>query len=759
MLYSKTPKKFIFRVESHLKPARTRDIKIHHSALVESTEQFERCKWTWKCRYLVEHVSAKFGLAYDLRVHRIRLKADQTLIGESMMDNFDDIPINNPSKDKFGFYHIAESIAETIVRISKPEGAVISIYGAWGTGKSSMVNLIKHSIRNDIPESKLKIIELNLWWFKGEEAIAMEFFRKLCSEIGASHEQIAMLGSQLLGGLSPMIGPLVNILLPGLGSVASEMMDLTKKQIEQQQTVESLHKQISKRLEESKRKLLIVIDDIDRLSPDEALLVFRLVKSVGRLPNVIYLMAYDRAIAEKAVSSRYPSEGSHYLEKIIQAGFDVPSIPQARKIKILQEFLTEIWGEKIPDEDAHYWSIMRGVVIPEIKSFRNLLRLKNMLEVSWRPVSGEVDPLDFLGIEIIRIKRPKLYYILKQSKNYLTDHGLPGLNLFGTQTELFDFSEKLFLSGLSGEEKMSVKRALVCLFPPIKRTFSKLERLIGESSFNEDDIINWSKNRRVCSSKHFDTYFRFLPSEYNISLNESNQLIENCDKPDYIKSALLSALISSNGSGGTRASTLLDELELRADEIQVPKIKNFLVTLFSLNDRIYTYIDGIKSPYTNNNYRIYKISRKITMNLSIEDRSELIISAAKQSGGSFLFELSQWAYREYNPREGDIRVSEENRNTTIDDMNKLQLMAQRKIQQAASDGTLLHYRSLVRILLLWDRFTNDLLHEKHEKPGFWCRQQMDIENSLERFSELFVMKSNVYEPQNTTDLDDTYVAQ
>lgn len=94
--------------------------------------------------------------------------------------------------------------------------------------------------------------------------------------------------------------------------------------IEQGDSVEKLHAEPSKALREQKKRFLIVIDDIDRLSPDEALLIFRLVKSVGRLPNVMYLLVYDRPLAEKIVSERYPSEGPHYLEKIVQAAFELP---------------------------------------------------------------------------------------------------------------------------------------------------------------------------------------------------------------------------------------------------------------------------------------------------------------------------------------------------------------------------------------------------------------------------------------------------
>jgi predicted KAP-like P-loop ATPase len=97
----------------------------------------------------------------------------------------------------------------------------------------------------------------------------------------------------------------------GVGAVTSGAMEFVSGLIQQDETVETLYAEISKALSDQQKRFLIVIDDIDRLSPEEALLIFRLVKSVGRLPNVIYLLVYDRDLAESVIADRYPSEGPH----------------------------------------------------------------------------------------------------------------------------------------------------------------------------------------------------------------------------------------------------------------------------------------------------------------------------------------------------------------------------------------------------------------------------------------------------------------
>jgi predicted KAP-like P-loop ATPase len=130
------------------------------------------------------------------------------------------------------------------------------------------------------------------------------------------------------------------------------------------------------------------------------------VKSIGRLPNVIYLLVFDRQLAELIVAEKYPSEGPHYLEKIIQASFD---IPQPRHADLCQELLQQIdaiCGSPEADDMVRFMNVFYDVIAPEIKTPRDLIRLTNTLSVTWPAVGGEVDRADFIGLETLRLLRP-----------------------------------------------------------------------------------------------------------------------------------------------------------------------------------------------------------------------------------------------------------------------------------------------------------------------------------------------------------------
>ena len=239
--------------------------------------------------------------------------------------------------------------------------------------------------------------------------------------------------------------------------------------ITQGETVEKLHGELSKVLKDGSRRYLVVIDDIDRLSPDEAILIFRLVKSIGELPNVIYLLAYDRQLAEKIVTERYPSEGPHYLEKIVQASFELPKPSRLSLAKEFERRLYSIIEEEKFEDEVYANNLFSEVIAPEIKTPRDLLRILNPLRVTWAAVKGEVFPVDFLCLETLRIQRPGLYHTLRTNKGRLTGKEESGsLRVEEPSREQYD---EIFLKQEPPSEHERLRRGLMRLFPALKRVW------------------------------------------------------------------------------------------------------------------------------------------------------------------------------------------------------------------------------------------------------------------------------------------------
>lgn len=215
----------------------------------------------------------------------------------------------------------------------------------------------------------------------------LEFFHQLYRGLPARSQKakkaVSRFGSILLRDLAPLTGAAANYATPGTGEIVSNGMNFLSKIIQEEETVEKLYDEISRALSKNEKHYLMIIDDIDRLSEDEVLLIFRLIKSVGRLPKITYLLAYDREVAEEIVSKRYPSEGPSYLEKIVQASFDIPYPLRSDLQRFFIKSLDKVWEEP---RESKYWREYQA------SGFRHFLDLFHDVVGASNPITSRCHP-------------------------------------------------------------------------------------------------------------------------------------------------------------------------------------------------------------------------------------------------------------------------------------------------------------------------------------------------------------------------------
>ena len=646
------------------------------------------------------------------------------------MSEFDDKPIDSPEEDKFGFKPLAETIADSILKMTKPEGTVIAINGLWGSGKSSFINLVRHHLCDKTKDGDLKIVDFKCWWFRGEEALTIAFFRKLCSSMDSSEvdtkKAISELGAQLLVKASPLVGAMTNVAMPGAGSTASSLTEFIASFIQQDETVEELHEGIYEKLQKGSKRYLIIIDDIDRLSPDEAMLIFRLIKSVGGLPNIMYLLAYDRQLAEKIVTERYPSEGPHYLEKIVQASFE---LPEPSRVSLENEFLSRLDSviEERGYKDGEYFrNLFDEIIAPEIKTPRDLIRILNPLKVTWPAVKGEVDPAGFLCLETLRVQRPKLYATIRANKILLTGSVMEDIG-FSARRRLeerrtADQYNKIFLEPEPESEHERLRDGLMQLFPELERTWRNVEQI--------DLPPDRDRQRRICSPRHFDTYFRFSLSEHQLSREEIETLIQKVGDFDYIRRTCLDAAETKLTNGFTRATILLHELVIRADLIPKDRIGDLLRAIYSIADELIekegsNMLEGTVT-------QLDRLTLKLRIDsLPLETRSAVLHKACEQAAVGYLSRIVNVAYGHHFPTEGNSPKPEKECLTTEDHAVELKDLALTRIREARVNGLLINCPLLDRVLFLWIRVDEEGVRS-------WISEVTDDNIAVARLAKAFI---------------------
>ena len=176
------------------------------------------------------------------------------------------------------------------------------------------------------------------------------------------------------------------------------------------ETLENLYKELIELLKKEKNKrFLIIIDDIDRLNAQEAIAIFRMVKSVGRLPNVLYLLVFDRILTEKMVKKFHKSEGSQFLEKIIQVNFEVPYPLQIDINNAILYSIEQICESPNIRQHQRFMNMFYDIAVSYLTTPRDVVRFKNVLSVTWPAIAHEINVADFVVLEILRLYEPRLF--------------------------------------------------------------------------------------------------------------------------------------------------------------------------------------------------------------------------------------------------------------------------------------------------------------------------------------------------------------
>ena len=197
-------------------------------------------------------------------------------------------------------------------------------------------------------------------------------------------KQIKNYSSKLLRLGEISVDPTISI----LGIVNIRIGALWKFRHSDNESLGNQRKEIDKFLEKLPRRLVIVIDDIDRLDGEETRLIFKLVKLVADFPNTIFLLAYDREkvgkrMDEWSIRDGDSIEGQEYLKKIVQQPFPLPKPEKddiyTELLKAIGNELNRIGFDRKQVSDLHWFNLV-SFNEPLMELFFNHPRRKTLRE-------------------------------------------------------------------------------------------------------------------------------------------------------------------------------------------------------------------------------------------------------------------------------------------------------------------------------------------------------------------------------------------
>ena len=263
-----------------------------------------------------------------------------------------DLPIKGKEEDKLNRNGFAEALASAIRSWRDKPSVVIGLFGDWGSGKSSIKNLVLESIKRD-NERGLDIVEFSPWQVSTQELLSETFFKEIGKalrrtgppEDAAVKRRVARwkkyssflsVATVVARAFKSFVQPTdpTSLILSGAVTSLESMTTIAKAGSEMVEaegavdtfTLSELKDQISEDLSSLDKPILVVLDDVDRLTKEEIRHTLQLVKANADFPNIIYLLLAQKESITSALKEFAPEDPAAYLEKIIQISFDVPVI-------------------------------------------------------------------------------------------------------------------------------------------------------------------------------------------------------------------------------------------------------------------------------------------------------------------------------------------------------------------------------------------------------------------------------------------------
>jgi KAP family P-loop domain len=472
-----------------------------------------------------------------------------------------DAPISDPRLDVFDREPFARRIADTIGERNDPSSLVVGIYGPWGDGKTTVLNFIRNRLK-DYPS--IICVSFNPWRMEGEQALLQGFFATLADVL----DKELTTDSEKLGDVLKKYGTLLKIAPGGWGDAAVGAGTALSAV-----SLDELRDRISTMLREADRRVVIIMDDIDRLDRSEIQAIFRLVKLTGDFENTAYVLAFDEQMVAGAIGEKYASSsgqsyeaGMNFLEKIVQVPLHLPPpSPDALRQycfglvdEAMRESGTEMSQSQVDEFVRHF---IDGIQI-RLKTPRMAKRYANALHFALTILKGETYTTDLLLVEGLRMFYPKLYDAIRHDPEpVLRTHSADKANANAGK-----FIEA-HTEGMTAAEKRAAANLVEALFPRM-----------GSTIIGSDWEAEFARGQRIASNYYFPRYFTYGVSSSDVADVALKSFVAALAQV----SAEESAKVFRGLVNDRNASTLL--YKLRSQEDQMPALSaSRLIEVFARN--------------------------------------------------------------------------------------------------------------------------------------------------------------------------------
>ena len=318
-----------------------------------------------------------------------------------------DEPITSSEDDLLGRKIYAQDAAKKLLATNTEKNAfTFGVIAPWGNGKTSFLYMLKEYIDNNWA-GDVVTISFHPWKYGKSSNLTYLFFEELSKSLAPYSTSFSYDIIRYARTVSSIENSTTKFLGSILGCFASP-------------TVEEQYEDLKKKISNMQRKIVVFIDDIDRLESKEIEELFRLVRNTSNLPFMYFVIAYDKKYVVDSLNSIFPSHSLSYSQKILQEEFFLPIIKKNELKAVLREKLSVFLNT---EEMGQVDKLLNRELFNSIDVFnylgniRDIKRLANALLLHLKKLHGEIDICDYIVLEILRQQYPFVLELIVDRKD------------------------------------------------------------------------------------------------------------------------------------------------------------------------------------------------------------------------------------------------------------------------------------------------------------------------------------------------------
>lgn len=455
-------------------------------------------------------------------------------------------------EDSFGRVNFAQTLVNEILLLDNQQSAyTIGLNAKYGMGKTSFML----QMQKQLEQQKTAYICISPWSCTSSEQIIKDFF----------HGLAGVFGRKMGLGINKLLGIYKDLILDVQHAYKIKAFDDCLKK---EKSIYEMYEEIKTKLTICKEKIVVFVDDVDRLQASELAMIIQLIRNTGNFPYVVFMLFYDKDyIVNTLEQNKSINDADEYLKKIINVELLFPAYDAEVYRNTISSNIDNILRPAISDCHERE-SIVNSFIermLPKsgilsidyleytFPNYRDLKRFMSMFSFDLKMLlsanqdkvdnwKNEIEMVDFIIVELLKYVHPDIYEMLRSRKDTLLE---PNKDEYTLREEVKSFIRKeenelieKFMDNIAsqrnGEKKDKDKEEQPTIKNDLKENDKQLVLQRKYVAHHLLDILfleerRGDRERMLRNRISYANYFLYSLSKDQISTQEFNHIFNSQD--------------------------------------------------------------------------------------------------------------------------------------------------------------------------------------------------------------------------------------